>query len=299
MGKLSKVFQVFRCFSNPIAVISFLRHGLPKGEVLLVGVRSGSDFVISRNADRWLVESILAGGSVETTSCATHGDCIAIEGLKLRQGTADPFIYKELFLDDVYGERLDALNPNDVVLDIGTHIGLFSIRAAERGCQVHAYEAHSANHALAAENIRSRGVSGVHLSHRALWSTTGDLINILDPGQGRTAEYSVQEGEGIGNDGQVETISLEDVFKQLNGQPVSLLKMDIEGAEYEVLLKAPLELFAQVEAVCIEYHVDPSGSFGPVDLEQFFSGAGLVVQRTVINDVCGLILGSRTGWREL
>lgn len=192
LGKISLALQVARHFSNPFAIALFLRNGLPKGEELRVKVRNGVDFSISRNADRWLVERILQGGCVDTVVTDDYGECFVIDGIKLRQKTSDAFIYSELFLADVYEESLTALSGGDVVLDIGAHIGLFCIRAAERGCRVFAYEAHPENYALAAENIRSSGVERVQLSHRALWSCTGESLSIIDPGQGRTAEYSVR-----------------------------------------------------------------------------------------------------------
>lgn len=78
------------------------------------------------------------------------------------------------------------------------------------------------------------------------------------------------------------------MFRDIGEQPIALLKMDIEGAEYEVFMKAPTSLFPRVQAICLEYHEDPENHFSPSDLEKLLVDAGFRVKRSVIDETTGL-----------
>jgi hypothetical protein len=54
-------------------------------------------------------------------------------------------------------------------------------------------------------------------------------------------------------DVKVETWSLARVLKTI-GSPVNLLKMDIEGMEYQAFLSCPPEELQRVERIVLEYH---------------------------------------------
>jgi hypothetical protein len=53
---------------------------------------------------------------------------------------------------------------------------------------------------------------------------------------------------------QVETCSLEDLLYRVHADRVALLKMDIEGSEYEVIAQADSAILRRFERVAVEYH---------------------------------------------
>jgi FkbM family methyltransferase len=59
----------------------------------------------------------------------------------------------------------------------------------------------------------------------------------------------------IRGDVKVETWSMERVLKTIP-HPVNLLKMDIEGMEYETLFSCPSAYLQRVERIALEYHDD-------------------------------------------
>ncbi len=88
-------------------------------------------------------------------------------------------------------------------------------------------------------------LSGVELFNQALWSGTG-LLNF------------VQEGADAGRIDNAKnattTCSVEAVpLAPLLSEPVDLLKLDIEGAEFEVLRNCRSQL-GQVKRAFVEYH---------------------------------------------
>ena len=102
-------------------------------------------------------------------------------------------------------------NPDDIVIDIGAHIGSFSYAALVRGAgSAHAYEAHRENHFIAAKNLARFGAR-VNCRHQAAWRSDQPLRRLFTDdlaGMKNTGGVSVlfnDEGESV------ETISLDQV----------------------------------------------------------------------------------------
>ena len=57
----------------------------------------------------------------------------------------------------------------------------------------------------------------------------------------------------------VNTMTLEDCIKKCNGKPIDLLKVDIEGAEWEVFFNMPRTWLEPIQQISIELHTEFSG----------------------------------------
>ena len=68
---------------------------------------------------------------------------------------------------------------------------------------------------------------------------------------------------GAGRTISVQTLSLNDILAFIDTQKVDLLKIDVEGAEHEILQAATPEQLAPFERVQLEYH-------GPMPKERVF-----------------------------
>jgi FkbM family methyltransferase len=135
------------------------------------------------------------------------------------------------------------LSEGDVAVDVGAHIGFFSIELAQavgpRG-HVHAFEPLPANAALLERSIRENGFEArVTLERAAVSDRSGT-------GTLRYAEHTLNTGGAILSDGPVEglgalsastvrTVALDDCKLR---RPVRLIKMDVEGGEPRVVMGA-------------------------------------------------------------
>jgi FkbM family methyltransferase len=174
---------------------------------------------------------------------------------KFRPGTIDEVVYRAIVERNEY--RLpDQIPEQDLIIDIGAHIGSFSYLCWLRGARnIVAFEADSANAAYAQANLAN---TSVRLQPLAVWRS--DLRDALlyhsgypdmqpdgpDPVGVNTGGGHVMALSGT----QTATIALDDV---IGDQQVSILKLDCEGSEYPILLTS--SKLKQVKTIVGEYHV--------------------------------------------
>jgi len=151
---------------------------------------------------------------------------------------------KELFIEEVYKI---SLAPGALVIDCGANIGLSAIyfKHNHPDVKVIAFEPDNTNFSLLEKNIASFGINAdVTARKEAVWTETG-TISFKSVGS---------LGSCITSNDDKDAYSIPCVrLKDLLTQPVALLKMDIEGAEYNVLMDIKENLHL-VENIFIEYH---------------------------------------------
>jgi FkbM family methyltransferase len=150
---------------------------------------------------------------------------------------------EEIFEDQIY---LQTLNENSFILDCGANIGL-SVAYLKKLCptaEIHAFEPDPVNFDLLSKNIESCNLEKVVLHKKAVWNDNTTLIFANTGSLSSHIDLS-QKAEGI----KVEALRLKDFMTR----PVDFLKIDIEGAEYEVIKDIADELHL-VKSMFLEYH---------------------------------------------
>ena len=212
---------------------------------------------------RTLWDAILTGEADLDPRCDETCLLLTCDGqvVGLRPDTSDAKCFEEVYLDDVYG--FDAVaEPWDTVVDLGANSGLFAVRAAKRARRVIALEPVPDHHHAAELNFARADVAGnITLLNLAAWRRSDEQLQIHLSGNA-TSTCSVSPGfasafGGAGGAVEVTTISLEDLFRRHEVERCSLLKCDIEGAEYDVFEAAPLEVLGRVDRILLEVHLHP------------------------------------------
>ena len=132
----------------------------------------------------------------------------------------------------------DLLDPGKVVVDVGAHVGFFTLLAArEVGPEgkVYAFEPESQNYALLLKNIELNGYCCVVATQKAVSNSSGitDLfLSSLD-----TGSHSIYSpaARGVAGSFKVATTSLDAFLEEAGWPHVDLVKIDVEGAELAVL----------------------------------------------------------------
>lgn len=172
------------------------------------------------------------------------------------------------------------------IVDVGANFGFFSLAARARypHATIHAYEPNPRVLPLLRANTAGLGV---RVYARAVGAQDG-TINLLDDGpsnQARAARW-----ENAASTCPVPQASLETVLKEAGGR-IDLLKLDCEGAEWEILKFA--DGWQSIRNVRLEYHL-----FGGETVEDAVRELGRVgfrifrLQRD--HDAGGVIWAART-----
>lgn len=152
----------------------------------------------------------------------------------------------EIFVDEVY--CFQSSNEAVEIIDCGANIGLSSIYLKKifPKANITAIEPDKRVFEQLQYNINVRNLSNVNLVNAAAWIDNQPLSFVSDGGLGGKLS-----GENSENTTTVKAIRLKDLL--LEKKNIFFLKMDIEGAEYEVLKDIQSEL-QSVENLFIEFH---------------------------------------------
>ncbi len=149
--------------------------------------------------------------------------------------TTHLWVANEIFIDKVYDLSLVPFIP-DVVLDIGSNIGLFTILAAKQWSQSMfiCVEPHPTTFSFLGFNLEANKIEATKL--QCAVSSNNEIKFLKNEGA------VFQELSDNGDlDNRVLTVSLDSLIPDLSDLKL-LIKMDIEGSEYEVLQKTNLNL---------------------------------------------------------
>lgn len=190
-----------------------------------------------------------------------------------RIGTTD-----ELVLDAQYGSpRFLAAGyqarETDTILDVGAHIGVFAVLAARHVPKgvVHALEPGAENFVLLQRNLRENGVKNAVAHKLALSRSTGTIRLYHGPGSVGHSLYPNPEWEGVPielrDKGAEPEEPHEDIYAQVFEEflaeqkinRVDYMKMNIEGAEYDVFDQAPDSVLRSISAMQVELHPAEDG----------------------------------------
>lgn len=194
---------------------------------------------------------------LQVGAAALRGD--EVTWLKLRNGLEIESapgallvpLYKEIIYKDDYRLRADPLPRGAVVIDIGANIGMFSLHvAADHGAaRVYAFEPFPESFALLKRNAERNRLDAIQPIPLAIAGQAGSRELHM---QGRHGVHSLfgTAGEAV----RIECITLADAFARWDIQRCDFLKLDCEGAEYEILLAAPSDVYARIQRLALEYH---------------------------------------------
>jgi FkbM family methyltransferase len=171
-----------------------------------------------------------------------------------RPGTVDEQIFDVVVTYNDY--RLpESFAADDIVVDIGTHIGSFCYAALQRGSHnVYGFEPEASNYEYAIRNLRPFG-DRVHLYNKAVWRSDQVVEKLFFVGSADAANTS---GGGVvwPDSGMlVDAVALDDVIREVTDggkKHIKLLKIDCEGAEFPILLTS--RMLHVIDNVHGEFH---------------------------------------------
>jgi FkbM family methyltransferase len=143
------------------------------------------------------------------------------------------------------------LEDDPCVVDIGAHVGAFTLWLSEHypGLRAVCFEPDPDAYRYLSRNLQWIGAT---LHERAVGASSGTaMLRRPIAGGGISTLRPTARGDEVA----VEVVSLQDALAAL--PYVSLLKLDCEGCEYELVLDTPAACWGRVRRLVLEYHRVP------------------------------------------
>ncbi len=194
----------------------------------------------------------------------------------VRVNTSDILVIWEIWRAGIYDDPRFPIREDFVVVDVGAHIGGFSIRAAQRapGGRVFAYEASGKNFSMLEANKKLNKLQNLHIENAAVSDQRGKMKFFL-PGENGALGSLLQDSNSPSE--TVRTITLKNIFEEHDLKQINYLKMDVEGAEYNILAGCNEETLAKIQHIVMEYHEFQGDSRSHRDLVNILQSHGFRV----------------------
>jgi FkbM family methyltransferase len=198
-------------------------------------------FLTSPRYRRFIFYSIFNGSKKRFVARTIH-----FNNLKIYTPDTLSFIwqYKEIFADENYKFQTNSLNP--VIYDCGANIGtscLYFSKSYSKS-KIKAFEADPNIAKILKGNLEKNNCADIEVIDKAVWINNDGIELSLEGADGASIYSKV-------NVTKVPSVRLKDLIEEEN--KIDMLKIDIEGAEYEVLKDCQNSL-SNVENIFIEYH---------------------------------------------
>lgn len=185
------------------------------------------------------------------------------------------YIYSEIFTEQQYIRNGIAINEGNCIFDVGANIGLFSlfINKLQKKVKIYAFEPVREIFEILQANIRLHSVANISLFNYGLSSQNkADVLFTFYPNMaGNSTIKPIEKLEqrkvmtSLLNEEKVkylfqsqlvkgEVKTLSSIVNDLNIRSIDLLKIDVEGEEYQVLQGINQSDWKKIKQVVIEVH---------------------------------------------
>jgi FkbM family methyltransferase len=173
--------------------------------------------------------------------------------LKIRVKSTDFYALTNVWLVEEYNQKKLDIRKGDTIIDIGAHIGSFTIYASQfcnKG-RIYCYEPIKDNYELLVHNISINKLTNAIPIQKAVSDKTGSVKIFLSPDSAAHSLFMKTDQYA-----DVESISLKEIFDSNKIEHCDLLKLDCEGSEYLILNSLPDSYFELIQKIVMEYHIN-------------------------------------------
>jgi FkbM family methyltransferase len=220
-------------------------------------------FAAHRQAGAWVDLSLRYLGAVLARDQSFPYDVTLRDGVRFRFESGEEIkVFWNIFFRSCYQVAAE----DRVIVDAGGNIGLFAVWAARRAprARIYSFEPWPSSYERLVRHLEINGVSDRVVAEKlALGGDSGSRRMFGSDGEScnnrMDLDRSVPPAEGPSPGGVVAACrTLETALEALGVGAIDLLKMDIEGSEYETLLATPPALLRRIQRINLEYHEVPA-----------------------------------------
>ncbi|HUC79796.1 MAG TPA: FkbM family methyltransferase [Flavisolibacter sp.] len=217
LKQLRTNYHLLRVLSKIAKPTELLSEFLKKGQTITVPLKAGGELTLRNN---------------------NLDDVLVAEYVFIKQFHIPPF----------------SLPANATILDLGSNIGCTVIDYANKypGAKIIGVELDQGNYSLCKKNAAQ--FKNAHILNKAVWYEKN--VVKYDPTQNKDAFSAVDKSSKDASSTfiEVEAITIREIMEQNGLDKVDFIKMDIEGAEFDIFQAGDTSWLDSVNAIHIEIH---------------------------------------------
>ena len=170
---------------------------------------------------------------------------------KTCKGAHNTFFH--VWVRDCYKTK-ESIKPKDIVIDIGSNLGFFSILASNlcREGKIYSIEACPSNFKKIKENIKINNIKNIIPFNFAMGSSS--KIRELHISKENEGGHGFYKNDLHGRIIKVKGKTLNDFIKENKIEKIDFIKVDCEGAEYEIFESLDNDNFEKIRLLAMEIH---------------------------------------------
>ena len=201
---------------------------------------------------------------------------------------ADQSVFNEIFKLDEYRAAKSAIqNAKDPIVDVGAHAGFFTMycRVLNDKVKIFAVEPETENVRALKQHLKENKIKGVKVVAGALAQETGER-KLLISKDGHNHRLALDVGDNE-NSVPVKALSFADFCQQNKITSISVLKIDVEGGEYELFAGMSEPDLSVVNFVILEYH--KGGQYKEIENKLRIAGFGVQIFPSHFDKTMGFV----------
>jgi FkbM family methyltransferase len=185
-----------------------------------------------------------------------QGRSYSLLGRPTSSSAGDIFVLREVLVEEIYKDALARVDAKDLrIVDIGANIGAFTVwtNTVYRVREAFCFEPEPESFRLLNFNLANNGCTMAKTYPFAV----GGTPRLVKLASNRNMPAAANIYDEAPDDGQtVAVISFGEWLSKVEGN-FEILKMDCEGAEWEIIRQTDSQQFARFQMVVVEVHPDP------------------------------------------
>lgn len=202
--------------------------------------------------------------------------------------------FKEIFMNECYlaGMERCKIPSGSTIIDIGANAGYFTLFAAARFSQakVFSFEPVPVNYAQLERHRELNESKSIHCFPQAVAGHAGVINLTFDLSDSFTTTATIFASKKAAEKSlAVPCVTLQQLMNENGIGKCDLLKMDCEGAEYDILYNCPADYLRRIDQIAMEVHRGPKENQNIDALESFFKQQGFFTRRRIASQLYSML----------
>ena len=203
-------------------------------------------------------------------------------------------VFKEIFLEDVYDIQilLPKLGNAPKIIDVGANAGYFDylLLSKNSNATIYAFEPLPGNIKQINNTVKanSKILQKLIVEDKAVTGNSTEPLTLFVEKATESVIASMHDNFDKRNQQKIEvfTIPFYSIFDKYDLRVVDLLKMDCEGAEYDIFYKTPIEYLQRIKIIVLEVHDLNNEDENLSAISKFLTKANFTIKSVPINGFC-------------